>query len=158
PEGRPPIAPRDEIEVAMAEIWAGVLRVEPVGIRDDFFDLGGTSLLAVDLFAQVERRFGKRLPLTAILEAPPAERLGRLGGGGPRRRSGLAGADPAGRGPAAAVPGPRRRRRDDALPQPGPAAEAGSCRLRPPALVTGECPDRAHPDPPDGRPSRRSDP
>ena len=56
------VPPRTEIEAELAAIWAELLRLEPVGIHDNFFDLGGTSLLAVDLFAQIERRFGKDCP------------------------------------------------------------------------------------------------
>ena len=75
---RPFVAPRNEIESALTELWAGLLRTTPVGINDNFFDLGGTSLLSVDLFAQIERQFGKRLPLTALIEAPTIEQLTRL--------------------------------------------------------------------------------
>ncbi len=85
--GPPPVPPRTEIESALAGLWADLLRIEPVGIRDNFFDLGGTSLLAVDLFAQVERRFGKELPLTALIEAPTVEALARLLAGGVERDS-----------------------------------------------------------------------
>jgi FkbH-like protein len=80
----PFVAPRTEIEATLAEIWAGLLRLDSVGIRDRFFDLGGTSLLAVDLFAQIERRFNKKLPLTSLLEAPAIEQLAPLVTGGPR--------------------------------------------------------------------------
>ncbi len=72
---RPIVAPRTETEAAMAELWAEVLRLDRVGVEDAFFDLGGTSLLAVDLFARIERRFGKALPLTTILEAPTVAQL-----------------------------------------------------------------------------------
>jgi thioesterase domain-containing protein/acyl carrier protein len=81
------VPPRTEIESALAGLWADLLRIEPVGIRDNFFDLGGTSLLAVDLFAQVERRFGTELPLTALIEAPTVESLARLLVGGAERDS-----------------------------------------------------------------------
>ena len=76
--GQPYIPPTNEIEAALAELWASLLRIEPVGIRDGFFELGGTSLLAVDLFAQLERRFGKRLPLTTLIEGPTIEKLALL--------------------------------------------------------------------------------
>jgi FkbH-like protein len=74
----PFVAPRTEIEWILTELWAGLLRFESVGVRDDFFELGGTSLLAVDLFAQIDRRLGQRLPLTALIEAPTVELLARF--------------------------------------------------------------------------------
>jgi thioesterase domain-containing protein len=72
------VAPRTPTESTLAAIWADLLRIEPVGVHDNFFDLGGTSLLAVDLFAQVWRRFGREMPLTSLLEAPTVEALARL--------------------------------------------------------------------------------
>ena len=62
----------------MAEIWVELLRLEKVGIQDNYFDLGGTSLLAVDLFARIEHRFGEKLPLTSLIEASTIEQLARL--------------------------------------------------------------------------------
>ena len=76
--GQPFIPPRTEIEAELAEIWAELLRLESVGIQDNYFDLGGTSLLAVDLFARIEHRFGKKLPLTSLIEASTIEQLARL--------------------------------------------------------------------------------
>ena len=72
------IPPRTEIEAELAEIWVELLRLEKVGIRDNYFDLGGTSLLAVDLFARIEDRFGEKLPLTSLIEASTIEQLARL--------------------------------------------------------------------------------
>ncbi len=71
----PFVPPRSQIETEMAKLWAEVLRLEGVGITDDYFELGGTSLLAVDLFACIERQFGRKLPLTALLESPTVEKL-----------------------------------------------------------------------------------
>ena len=45
------VAPRDETEQALADIWAGVLDIEQVGIHDDFFELGGHSLLATQVIS-----------------------------------------------------------------------------------------------------------
>jgi FkbH-like protein len=77
----PFIAPQTEIEEALAEIWAEVLRLDSVGRHDNFFELGGTSLLSVDLFARIERRLLKRLPLTSLIEAPTIAKLARLTAG-----------------------------------------------------------------------------
>ena len=69
------VAPRDEIENNLKEIWQWVLGVRPIGIRDNFFELGGHSLLAVRLFAHIEKFFGKSLPLSALFHAPTIEKL-----------------------------------------------------------------------------------
>ena len=76
--GLPLVAPRTEVEAELARIWAELLQLESVGIADNYFDLGGTSLLAVDLFARIEHRFGKRLPLSSLLDASTVEQLARL--------------------------------------------------------------------------------
>ncbi|MES2695947.1 MAG: amino acid adenylation domain-containing protein, partial [Verrucomicrobiota bacterium] len=62
------IAPRDEIEERLAKIWSAILGVNPVGVQDRFFDLGGHSLLAVRMVAQIEKQFGRRLPVSAIFQ------------------------------------------------------------------------------------------
>ena len=84
---RPFVAPRTEIEEVLAELWASLLRFESVGVQDDFFELGGTSLLAVDLFAQIDRQLGQRLPLTALIEAPTVELFARFVAEGKSRDS-----------------------------------------------------------------------
>ncbi len=71
-------APQTEIERLLTELWSKLLRIEPVGIHDDFFELGGTSLQAVDLFAHISRHFGQHLPLTSLIEAPTVERLAQI--------------------------------------------------------------------------------
>src|SRR6266513_3205780 len=68
-------APRDDVELRLTEIWKKLLGVERVGVWDDFFDLGGHSLLAIRMFAEVENRFGMRVPLATLLKAPTVERL-----------------------------------------------------------------------------------
>lgn len=75
---QPYVAPRTEVEIQLAQLWEKLLNLETVGIQDNYFDLGGTSLLSVELFAQIENRFGKKLPLTALVEAPTVEQLAKL--------------------------------------------------------------------------------
>jgi amino acid adenylation domain-containing protein len=72
------IAPRDEFESKMARLWAQVLGRESVGIRDNFFDLGGHSLLALRLTSRIEKEFGRKLTLTALIQAPTVEEMVRL--------------------------------------------------------------------------------
>ena len=69
------VAPRDDIELQLARIWEEVLGVRPVGVRDNFFELGGHSLLAVRLFSLIEKRLGKKLPLTTVFQGATVEHL-----------------------------------------------------------------------------------
>ncbi len=69
------VAPRNELELQLTKMWEKVLGVQPVGVTDNFFDLGGHSLLALRLFAQIEKMFGKNLPLATLLQAPTVEEL-----------------------------------------------------------------------------------
>jgi amino acid adenylation domain-containing protein len=70
--------PRDELELRLARIWEEVLEVGPVGVRDDFFALGGHSLRAVQVAARIQSRLGRGLPLAALLRHPTVERLAAL--------------------------------------------------------------------------------
>ena len=63
------------MERKLADIWEKELGVKPIGVRDNFFDMGGHSLLAVRVFAQAEQTFGKRLPLATFFQAPTIEQL-----------------------------------------------------------------------------------
>lgn len=72
------VAPRDEFEAKMARLWAQVLGKESVGIRDNFFELGGHSLLALRLTGRIEKEFGRKLTLTALIQAPTVEEIVRL--------------------------------------------------------------------------------
>ncbi len=77
PEWRPSAAlhPRDAVELALAQIFEQVLGLEAVGVRDNFFDLGGDSLSAVRLVTRVREQLGVRLPLVALFRGPTAEQL-----------------------------------------------------------------------------------
>jgi amino acid adenylation domain-containing protein len=68
-------APRTDTEARLAALWQTLFDLESVGVRDGFFDLGGYSLLAVRMFAAIEKTFGKRLPMTTILEGDTIEHL-----------------------------------------------------------------------------------
>src|SRR6185295_18527419 len=62
--------PRDEVERELASLWKGLLGVAEVGVNDDFFELGGQSLVAVRLFQRIGRKYGVELPLSALFQAP----------------------------------------------------------------------------------------
>ncbi len=69
------VAPRDEVEAALAEIFAAVLGVERVSVLTGFYELGGHSLLAARLVARVRESFGVDLSLRAFFEAPTVAEL-----------------------------------------------------------------------------------
>ena len=68
-------APRTPVEDILCGIWAQVLGVERVGVRDDFFALGGHSLRAVQIVARVRDAVGAVVPLPAIFEAHTVQAL-----------------------------------------------------------------------------------
>ncbi len=70
--------PRDSTEAQLVGIWENVLAVRPIGIQDKFFDLGGHSMLAVQVIAQIEKAFGRKLRLATLFQAPTIERLARV--------------------------------------------------------------------------------
>jgi thioesterase domain-containing protein/acyl carrier protein len=78
------VEPRTALQVELTGVWARLLHLDRVGIRDEFEALGGTSLIAAQLFAEIEERFGRQLPLTTILEAPTVECLAERIQGGQR--------------------------------------------------------------------------
>ncbi|MBL0422888.1 SDR family NAD(P)-dependent oxidoreductase [Ramlibacter sp. AW1] len=66
------------MEQALAQVWRELLGVEQIGRDDDFFALGGHSLVAVRLFARIRKQFGADLPLATLFEAPTLGRLAAL--------------------------------------------------------------------------------
>ena len=73
----PLIAPRDTLELELTRIWEHVLQTGPVGVRDNFFVLGGHSLSAVRLMAGVQERLGRTLPLSALFQGATVEEMAR---------------------------------------------------------------------------------
>ena len=68
-------SPRNATEQALVEIWEGLLDVRPVGIHDNFFDLGGHSLTATRLVSEVVRYFEWQLPLQQLFQYPTVARI-----------------------------------------------------------------------------------
>ncbi|MBD2244331.1 non-ribosomal peptide synthetase [Nostoc sp. FACHB-888] len=72
------VAPRNEVERQLTEIWEQTLRVQPIGVKDNFFDLGGHSILAAKLFWQIEKTFNKNLPLAILFQSGTVEALAKI--------------------------------------------------------------------------------
>ncbi|MBS0184104.1 MAG: amino acid adenylation domain-containing protein [Nitrospira sp.] len=64
------VAPRDRMDIQMAVLWQQVFGIDKIGIHDNFFDLGGHSLKAAQLFYLIEQVYGRHLPLSTLFEAP----------------------------------------------------------------------------------------
>ena len=69
------VGPRDALERQLIRTWVDLLGVERVGIRDNFFALGGNSLLAVRLMGRIEQAWGRSLPLDTLFRAATVEEL-----------------------------------------------------------------------------------
>ena len=71
------VAPRTDVEEKLAAVWARALKLDRVGVSDNFFDLGGHSLLAVQIMREVERSFAIDVPLATLFRAPSVEKLAK---------------------------------------------------------------------------------
>jgi len=69
------VAPRDNPEKSIAKIWQELLHVEKVGLRDNFFDLGGNSLLVVQAQARLRAVLGFDLPVVKLFQHPTIQSL-----------------------------------------------------------------------------------
>jgi amino acid adenylation domain-containing protein len=72
------VAPRTLVEEAVADIWAEALNVERVGVFDNFFEMGGHSLLAAQIITDVRDAFRMNVPLRSIFEKPTVADLSAL--------------------------------------------------------------------------------
>ena len=72
------LAPRSDLEQRLTDIWQTALKVPRAGVRDDFFALGGHSLLGVRVLSLIEKQLGRKLPLSAIFDARTIEQLAAL--------------------------------------------------------------------------------
>jgi amino acid adenylation domain-containing protein len=70
-------APRTEVEAAITAIWKEMLRVEKVGINENFFDLGGHSLLLIQVQARIEQYLKRKLAVVELFQYPTIEALAR---------------------------------------------------------------------------------
>jgi amino acid adenylation domain-containing protein/FkbM family methyltransferase len=72
------IAPRDVVELRLVQIWEDILGRRPIGVRDDFFKLGGHSILAARLMARIQQLVGINLPLATLFKRATIEYLASL--------------------------------------------------------------------------------
>jgi thioesterase domain-containing protein/acyl carrier protein len=70
--------PKSLVELELAKIWEDLLHVSPIGMDESFFEIGGHSLLAVRMMAQIEKRLGPALPLAALYRCPTIQGLADL--------------------------------------------------------------------------------
>jgi acyl transferase domain-containing protein len=72
------VAPRNELEQRIAQVWQSVLGLEQVGVYDSFFELGGNSLAGVQAIAQLNAALGVQIPTVTLYESPTINALSKL--------------------------------------------------------------------------------
>jgi thioesterase domain-containing protein/acyl carrier protein len=72
------VPPRDALERQLVQIWEDILDVSPIGVQDNFFDLGGHSILGIRLMARIDEQFEKKLPLATLFQAGTIEQLAQI--------------------------------------------------------------------------------
>lgn len=70
--------PESETEISLVEIWKEILKLETVGIEDNFFDLGGNSLTLVEMHAKVDKQYPETVSVADIFAHPTISRLGKM--------------------------------------------------------------------------------
>jgi acyl carrier protein len=74
-EGEPYVAPRTPVEQQLASIWADVLHGKSIGIRENFFEIGGHSLSAMQVVARIRKVFDLDVPVSCLFQSPTIESL-----------------------------------------------------------------------------------
>ncbi len=69
------VPPRTPTEQKLVEIWRKALCMDLVGITDSYEELGGDSLLAASIFAEIEETFKIEIPMATLVDAPTIEQL-----------------------------------------------------------------------------------
>jgi acyl transferase domain-containing protein/thioesterase domain-containing protein/aryl carrier-like protein len=72
------VAPQTKLEEMLSTIWRKFLGIDKIGIHDNYFDLGGDSILAVHLFAEIEKEYKVKVPLATLFEAPTIAQLAQI--------------------------------------------------------------------------------
>jgi acyl carrier protein len=117
------VAPRNEVERRVAEVWQEVLGVSEIGVHDNIFELGGNSLLLVQLHSKLESAFGPQLSVVDMFKYPTVDALARL----------LSGEDESAGPPVPVASGRERaavrRRTESTSPSSGIAVIGLACRF-----------------------------
>ncbi|PSB08983.1 non-ribosomal peptide synthetase [Pleurocapsa sp. CCALA 161] len=69
------LAPNSELEIKLTKIWEKVLEIKPIGIKNNFLELGGNSLLAMTLVSEIEQTLQQKMPLNAISSLTTVEQM-----------------------------------------------------------------------------------
>jgi amino acid adenylation domain-containing protein len=77
-DSRDSVPPRDSLELEIAKIWSDTLNIYPIGVRDNFFQLGGHSILAISLMNKIHKQLGKNLPFATLFQEPTIEAMASL--------------------------------------------------------------------------------
>jgi thioesterase domain-containing protein/acyl carrier protein len=75
---KPLFPPRNEAEQKLVRIWEELLGIHPIGVRDNFFEIGGDSLLAAHLLLRIREAFGQDLPMSTLVHEATVEHLAGL--------------------------------------------------------------------------------
>ena len=75
---QPYLAPRNTIESQLVRIWESIFKLQPIGIDDNFLDIGGDSLLAMQVVSQVIKHFQLELQLQSLFRAPTVAELAEV--------------------------------------------------------------------------------
>ena len=70
-------APKTALQQVLSKVWAGSLGIEKVGIEDDFFELGGASVVATQIVSRLRQMFQMDLPAILLFETPTISKLAR---------------------------------------------------------------------------------
>ena len=106
------VAPRSDTERRLAAVWADLLKLERVGVHDDVFDMGASSLMVVSVVAQIQALFGVALDIQTLFENPTVAEAaaavdaaqGKERAGTPAPARSAAPAQPPATGEAAVIP------------------------------------------------------
>ncbi len=75
PLATPLVAPETELEALLASLWSEALGIDELGVEDDFFDLGGSSLVAVQLLSRIRDRLNLEVPIATVFETATVRQL-----------------------------------------------------------------------------------